>query len=106
MNMNLLCTEKQKTNSSTVVLFAFLLNVFITHTQFIYVVLERIFFLLHTILMLTDSSFVIKNTNSIVTILIANLLTLGIIRTVDIFTCPLNHRLGGAKHEIGAMMLK
>jgi hypothetical protein len=56
--------------------------------------------------MLTDSPFVIKNTNSIVTILIANLLTLGIIRTVDIFTCPLNRRLGGAKHEIGAMMLK
>jgi hypothetical protein len=40
------------------------------------------------------------------TILIANLLTLGIIRTVDIFTCPLNRRLGGAKHEIGAMILK
>jgi hypothetical protein len=36
--------------------------------------------------MLTDSPFVIKNTNSIVTILIANLLTLDIIRTVDIFT--------------------
>ena len=56
--------------------------------------------------MLTDSPFVIKNTNSIVTILIANLLTLGIIRTVDIFTCPLKRMLGGAKHEIGAMMLK
>jgi hypothetical protein len=51
-------------------------------------------------------SFLTNNTNNILTILIANLLTLGIIRTVDIFTCPLNRKLRGAKHEIGATMLK
>jgi hypothetical protein len=56
--------------------------------------------------MLTDSLLLTNTTNRMLTILIANLLTLGIIRTVDIFICPLNRRLGGAKHEIGAKMLK
>ena len=51
-------------------------------------------------------SFLTNNTNNILTIVIANLLTLGRRRAVDIFTCPLNRRLGGAKHEIGTMMLK
>jgi len=32
--------------------------------------------------------------------------TLGRRRAIDIFTCPLNRRLGGVKHEIGTMMLK
>jgi hypothetical protein len=44
--------------------YLLLLNLFITHTQFIYVVLEdtirRIFFLLHTISMLTESPFVTR----------------------------------------------
>jgi len=57
-------------------------------------------------IMLTDSLLLTNTTNRMLTILIANLLTLGIIRTVDIFICPLNRRLGGAKHEIGAKMLK
>jgi len=57
-------------------------------------------------IMLTDSLLLTNTTNRMLTILIANLLTLGIIRTVDIFTCPLKRMLGGAKHEIGAMMLK
>ena len=97
-------------NSNTVLLFAFLLNVFFTHTLFICVALERYstknILPLHTIYIANRFSFCNKHTNSIVTILIVDLLTLGIIRTVDIFTCPLNRRLGGAKHEIGAMMLK
>jgi hypothetical protein len=57
-------------------------------------------------IMLTNSLLLTNTTNRMLTILIANLLTLGIIRTVDIFTCPLKRMLGGAKHEIGAMMLK
>jgi hypothetical protein len=56
-------------------------------------------------IMLTNSLLLTNTTNRMLTILIANLLTLGIIRTVDIFTCPLKRMLGGAKHEIGAMML-
>jgi hypothetical protein len=88
--MNLLCTEKQKMNSNTVLLFAFLLNVFFTHTLFICVALERYstknILPLHTIYIANRFSFCNKHTNSIVTILIVDLLTLGIIRTVDIFT--------------------
>ena len=88
--MNLLCTEKQKMNSNTVLLFAFLLNVFFTHTLFICVALERYstknILPLHTIYIANRFSFCNKHTNSIVTILIIDLLTLGIIRTVDIFT--------------------
>ena len=88
--MNLLCTEKQKMNSSTVLLFAFAWCLHYSYSVYICsignILYEEYSSFLHTLLMLTDSPFVIKNTNSIVTILIANLLTLGIIRTVDIFT--------------------
>ena len=88
----------------------FCLTVYITISHFIYAVLEKyytenmLFFTLN--IMLTNSLLLTNTTNRMLTILITNLLTLGIIRTVDIFTCPLNRRLGGAKHEIGAMMLK
>jgi len=40
-------------------------------------------------IILTDSLLLTNTTNRMLTILIANLLTLGIIRTVDIYTeCP------------------
>jgi hypothetical protein len=68
----------------------FCLTVYITVSHFIYAVLERYYtenMLSFTLnIMLTDSLLLTNTTNKMLTILITNLLTLGIIKTVDIFT--------------------
>ena len=46
-----------------------------------------------------------NNTNNILTILFSNLLTCCRTRSFDIFTFPLNRRLGSAKHKIGTSNL-
>ena len=81
--------RSKRWNSCTVILLL-LLNVYLTHSQFIYGSIEKIlhreYFSFYIQYNANRFSFLTNNTNSILIILINNLLTFVIISTVDIFT--------------------